>query len=218
MILRMLLPLAAAALVLTAWGWAGLSRFPDEPARPAGLAVLALGLCVEADALRVRFAAKREAKRQALFPIANILLGIGGAVFLPWQDAHPEAAPAVRWDAAGFRWAGVALLALGISVQAWSVRTLGRWFTPRVAIQEGHELIERGPYRALRHPFYTGLLLAMAGAPAVFASWLGFALTAAMLPLVAWRIRDEERLLEREFGERYRALRRRTWALLPFVW
>jgi protein-S-isoprenylcysteine O-methyltransferase len=112
-----------------------------------------------------------------------------------------------------------ALFALGIALRWWAIFVLGRFFTVDVAIHEGHELVQRGPYRVLRHPSYTGALLAFFGLGLLFESWP--ALVVVTLPVVAImlrRIRVEERALAEHFGAAWTAHCARTWKLVPGLW
>ncbi len=61
------------------------------------------------------------------------------------------------------RWVGCVLLAAGLVLRVWSIRVLARFFTVDVKVHADHELIERGPYRWVRHPSYAGALLAFLG-------------------------------------------------------
>lgn len=115
--------------------------------------------------------------------------------------------------------ASLALFLLGIVLRWWAILVLGRFFTVDVAIHEGHELVTRGPYRLLRHPSYTGALLAFAGLGLTLCNWL--ALAAFLAPVTAallLRIHVEERALAAQFGDAWRAHGARTWRLVPFVW
>src|SRR4051812_15868742 len=57
----------------------------------------------------------------------------------------------------------VALFATGLAVRWWAIITLGRFFTVDVVIEKDHEVVQRGPFRWVRHPSYTGVLLAFVG-------------------------------------------------------
>jgi protein-S-isoprenylcysteine O-methyltransferase len=143
-----------------------------------------------------------------------IMLSIGSAVFVAtrvsWGRFEPDAT--IQALALG------AFLA-GLGLRWWAILVLGRFFTVDVAIHEGHELVVRGPYRVLRHPSYSGALLAFAGLGLVFGSWLALALllvpiTGAMIG----RIHVEERALAQTFGAAWESYCARSWRLVPFVW
>ena len=95
---------------------------------------------------------------------------------------------------------------------------LGALFSGFVTVQKGHFLMTGGCFRWVRHPIYTGSLLALTGFFLVFRS--GLVLLALPLYLVGtlWRIADEERLLATVFGQEYERYRARTWRLVPFVY
>src|SRR5690348_6341946 len=85
---------------------------------------------------------------------------------------------------------GVALTAAGIGFAIWARRILGRNWSGRVEVKQDHSLIRTGPYRLIRHPIYTGLLIALAGTAIYFGewrSWLAFALFVVGLWLKARR-------------------------------
>jgi protein-S-isoprenylcysteine O-methyltransferase Ste14 len=114
---------------------------------------------------------------------------------------------------------GFAVLGAGIALRVWSIVTLGRYFTYVVGVQAGQRVIEDGPYRLLRHPSYTGLLVAFAGTGLLLDNWLALALI-VLIPLAAVlvRIRSEEATLGRELGDAYRSYSARTDRLIPRVW
>ena len=75
-----------------------------------------------------------------------------------------------------------------------------------------------GIYKHVRHPSYTGLLLATIGWVLVFRSTIGLVLNIILFVLLLGRMADEEKFLEAEFGDGYRAYREKTWRLLPFMY
>jgi protein-S-isoprenylcysteine O-methyltransferase Ste14 len=114
---------------------------------------------------------------------------------------------------------GLTIFVLGLALRAWAVHELGRFFKFTVVVQPGHEVVDTGPYRLIRHPSYTGLLAAELGLGVALGSWLS--IPACLLPpLIAFgiRLRTEERVLARELGEPYRAYMTRTKRLIPGVW
>lgn len=111
------------------------------------------------------------------------------------------------------------LFGCGLSLRFWAVRHLGQFFTTHVTIQQRHQLITSGPYRAIRHPAYTGLLLALAAAGWSMGDFL--ALLCLTIP-VFWgfrvRMNIEERMLRQEFGTAYREYCQTSWRLLPWLY
>jgi protein-S-isoprenylcysteine O-methyltransferase Ste14 len=114
-------------------------------------------------------------------------------------------------------WVGVALTAGGLLFTVWARVHIGMNWSGIVTIKEGHELITSGPYAIVRHPIYTGLLLAFAGSALARAEWRG--ILAVVIALWAlWRkLRIEERWMREQFGEAYQAYSKRVAALVPFV-
>ena len=116
-------------------------------------------------------------------------------------------------------WLGCALMAAGLLLRAWSVNVLAEHFTVDVAIRPGHELIRSGPYRLLRHPSYTGLLLTFLGfALALGSAWSLLLIAVVVTSALVWRIRVEEAVLRSAFPEAYPAYARETKRLVPFLW
>lgn len=113
---------------------------------------------------------------------------------------------------------GLALCATGIAVRLWSLETLGRNFSVLVRTSADQEMIRRGPYRLVRHPSYTAILLIVLGVPLVLLSALGFVVGLVLLSVgIAYRIRVEEAALVRRFGDSYERYRAISWYLFPYV-
>lgn len=114
---------------------------------------------------------------------------------------------------------GIALVWAGMLFRLWCIRTLGDFFSTQLVVQQAHELITAGPYRFLRHPSYTGGLITLGGLGISLGNGLSLAtLLLTGLVVYVWRIKAEEKMLARAFGERYEAYKKRSWRLIPFVW
>jgi len=110
-----------------------------------------------------------------------------------------------------------ALTAAGLLFAVWARRYLGANWSATVTIKEGHELIVGGPYALVRHPIYTGLLLALVGSTMAIGEWRGV-LAVALASAALWRkLRLEERWMRQQFGDVYGAYCRRVATLIPFV-
>jgi protein-S-isoprenylcysteine O-methyltransferase Ste14 len=103
----------------------------------------------------------------------------------------------------------------GAALAIWSRHLLGRNWSSVVELKAGHELVEAGPYRYIRHPIYTGLLLLFLGNALQVGDWRGLLAVAIVLASFWRKLRLEEHWLQERFGDAYRAYRQRTGALLP---
>lgn len=143
-----------------------------------------------------------------LVNLSAIALGIAAAYQLP-ECELPWPSPVV----------GCCLFALGLALRWYSVIQLGRFFTTNVAIATDHHVIDSGPYHFVRHPSYTGALLAAFGFSLSMGNWAS--LLIIFVPGCAiqlWRIHIEETALVEALGEQYRNYMRRTKRLIPFVY
>jgi protein-S-isoprenylcysteine O-methyltransferase Ste14 len=112
-----------------------------------------------------------------------------------------------------------AAMLLGLWLRSWAVVTLGSDFTWYITCRPGQPLVDRGPYRFVRHPGYAGALLTYCAGPFFLHSWLAATVALLVLPVVFLaRIRVEEGLLLAEMGSRYGDYRRRVRALVPWPW
>jgi protein-S-isoprenylcysteine O-methyltransferase Ste14 len=119
----------------------------------------------------------------------------------------------------GMELAGLLLLLLGLTVRIWTRTCLRGQYSGYLRVKVGHLLATEGPYRFVRHPGYSGFLLMAMGLCIGYSSLIGLiAIPALLLPGLAFRMRVEERLLVRQFGEKYRDYTRNSKKLIPGVW
>lgn len=127
-------------------------------------------------------------------------------------------AAAIRSAARSIFALGICCVLAGTALRWYAVATLGRYFTVTVATQASQPVIDTGPYRYIRHPAYTGLLLALLGFALALGNWAGV-LAMLILPGCAfgYRIAVEEAALLSALGEPYARYMRRTWRLIPYL-
>ncbi|MEO6103437.1 MAG: isoprenylcysteine carboxylmethyltransferase family protein [Pseudoxanthomonas sp.] len=148
--------------------------------------------------------------------LVTVYACIGIAVWLSYRPPGHIGDPALRLP---LFWTGLLLMATGLALRFWAIRVLARFFTVDVNIQEGHELIRRGPYRRLRHPSYTGSLMTFLGfGLALGNAWSLLVVMAPVTVAFIWRMRVEERVLAEAFPSQYPDYARQTKRLIPFVW
>ncbi|MGW5668119.1 methyltransferase family protein [Micromonospora sp. NPDC003776] len=108
---------------------------------------------------------------------------------------------------------------LGLVLRWWSFVALGKYFTVVVRTSADQPVVDSGPYRVLRHPSYTGLLLAFAGFGLMVGNWVSAAAAVVVISIaLSYRLRIEERALIAELGDRYRDFAAGRARLIPYVW
>lgn len=113
--------------------------------------------------------------------------------------------------------AGFILFLSGVAFRLYAIRTLGRFYSHRVRKIDKHRIIDNGPYRIVRHPSYTGMIVANIGFVLFFFNIATFLLLVlAFIPAVVYRISVEERMLFEIEG--YREYSRNRARLVPHIW
>ena len=114
---------------------------------------------------------------------------------------------------------GLAIYLAGFAMRRWSEMTLGRYFTFTVMTSAEQPVITAGPYRFVRHPGYTGVVLVVVGAGLVTGNWVGLAAwTLLVMGALLYRIHVEEAALLSAVGDRYRSYASDHKRLIPLVW
>ncbi|HEY4270813.1 MAG TPA: isoprenylcysteine carboxylmethyltransferase family protein [Candidatus Udaeobacter sp.] len=114
-------------------------------------------------------------------------------------------------------WTGPVLCIAGLLFALWARLILGRNWSGMVTLKEGHELVEYGPYRFVRHPIYTGMLVMFFATALVQRHLAGFVGVLLMFASFWIKLGLEENLMLQQFPERYAAYRQRTKRIIPFV-
>ncbi len=163
-------------------------------------------------ALKRKKTKSRESALQRLsyvFPLALTWILLVREIPMPWLN--------VRFvpDLAATEWTGVVLTAAGVAIACWARYHLGANWSGVVTLKEGHELIRTGPYRNIRHPIYTGILLALLGTAIALGEVRGLLAVAIAWASFYTKARREESLLAREFGTGFAQHQRQTGMFLP---
>jgi isoprenylcysteine carboxyl methyltransferase (ICMT) family protein YpbQ len=116
----------------------------------------------------------------------------------------------------GVELAGTILCVAGIAFAIWARIHLGKNWSGTPSIKEGHELITSGPYRFVRHPIYTGMLVALIGSALV--NGIDLIILLIFCVVFMLRIPVEERYMMQLFPDQYPEYKKRTKALIPFIW
>ena len=163
---------------------------------------------------RFRAGAQRQDKGSLVVVAGTVGLGTALCALL----ALTVPATAITSARAFLFWLGILLVYAGIAFRLYAINVLGTSFTSTVAITPDQPLIEAGPYRLIRHPAYTGVLITLLGFGLCYTNWLSLlVIVGCALIGFSYRIRVEERVLKAHLGQRYQEYMRRTKRLIPFV-
>lgn len=164
-------------------------------------------------ALRVKRTKAREKSLDRLITVVVVVMAYE-LLFARWSRIGPlglRFVPQESWVA----YLGIALSCVGTAISIWARYCLGEYWSARVTLKEGHELIRSGPYAFVRHPIYTGMLVACFGTALVVGEWRGILAVVLLLAAHSRKAMREERMLTQEFGDQYMAYRQSTGFLLP---
>jgi protein-S-isoprenylcysteine O-methyltransferase Ste14 len=150
-----------------------------------------------------------------LVVVAFVGAGLGGGFTLAGR-VQAAAIAEGRWL---FFVVGLVLMSAGIAIRQWAVAVLGRFFTIDIRVHPDQTVVERGPYRWVRHPAYSGLIVTFVGIGLALGNWAALAVV-ALVPAAGLvvRIRFEERALLAALGEPYRRFAASRARLFPGVW
>lgn len=158
-------------------------------------------------------------RRESLASRLGHLLPLGAAAILLAWPAAPDSWLSRRWMPASAGWAlaGAGITILGLLLTVWARLLLGANWSGTVTVKQGHELVLAGPYRYVRHPIYSGLLLAFAGSALARGDGAGL-LALLIVWLSLWRKwRLEERFMRETFGPAYSDYAARTPPIIPRI-
>jgi protein-S-isoprenylcysteine O-methyltransferase Ste14 len=166
-------------------------------------------------ARRAKAVVRSESALSRLLHIGPLLI----SVLLLWLPHLPVSVLGARFMplSAWAFWLGAALTVTGLLFSVWARNHIGGNWSAIVTIKQDHQLITSGPYALVRHPIYTGLLLAFIGSALARGEWRG--VLAVLIAFWAfWRkLRLEERWMQEKFGAAYSVYSSRVAALIPFI-
>ena len=154
-------------------------------------------------------------RRETIVGIVITLLAFASLMGLPFFDRHVIA---VFTDNIVIRWFGLFTAALGYTLIFLSGLALGKQYSAEVTIQKDHQLITFGIYQYLRHPRYAGVLSLAIGLSLLFRTWAGLLIAGILLLVLLLRIKDEEMMLSKEFGQEWEQYCQKSWRILPFIY
>ena len=157
----------------------------------------------------------REKSTDRLLTVAVVVLAYN-LLFADWLRIGPlrlRFVPPKPWVA----YIGIALTCAGVAIAIWARYSIGVYWSARVTLKEGHQLVRSGAYAFVRHPIYTGMFLGAVGTALVIGGWRGVLAVGLLLVAHSRKANREESLLTSEFGEQYVSYRKSTGFLFPRI-
>lgn len=113
---------------------------------------------------------------------------------------------------------GLGLFLTGLSIRLVAKKTLGNHYSYFLKTGQNPELINHGIYQYVRHPVYLAMLIYSAAVPLIFSSLYSFLIMLGLIPCTLYRIKIEERMLLKQFGDEYKPYMKTTKKLIPFIY
>ena len=112
---------------------------------------------------------------------------------------------------------GDVLVALGLFIDLLVFKE-NSYGASNIKVEDGQRVITTGPYALVRHPMYAGVLVMVIGVPLALSSWWGLVIMALVVPGLAWRIMDEEKLLKKDLPGYVEYIQKVKYRLVPYLW
>jgi protein-S-isoprenylcysteine O-methyltransferase Ste14 len=136
------------------------------------------------------------------------------SIFVAFVLSSADITPLPDW----LFYPGIVMMLAGIVVRQWAITVLGRFFSLTVRIQTNHRVVDKGPYRLVRHPSYTGAILSLLGLTLALETWAATLVLGVVFGVAyGYRIHVEEKTLTKELGSEYTDYMKRTKRLIPFL-
>jgi protein-S-isoprenylcysteine O-methyltransferase Ste14 len=154
-------------------------------------------------------------RRTRNYNFISLIIAISSAAIISWI-------PLFQFNRRGTSivfWIGILIICLGLFLRYWSIHILGKYFSTTVELEESQKIIQKGPYKWIRHPSYSGIILFCIGYGLAVQNWLSL-IIAISLPTIAllYRIKIEEETLVKGIGTEYEVYQKKTKKLIPGIW
>jgi len=153
--------------------------------------------------------------RTRYYNFVSLIIAISCAAIISWI-------PLFQFNRRGTSiifWIGILIICFGLFLRYWSIHLLGKYFSTTIELEDSQKIIQKGPYKWIRHPSYSGIILFCIGYGLAVQNWLSL-LIAISLPTIAllYRIKIEEETLAKGLGDDYEVYQKKTKKLIPGVW
>ena len=154
-------------------------------------------------------------KCSQLFPVEVSLVFVSffALIILPALDHRFGWSPVAPWVSL----LGDVIIVLSFLLMFWVIK-VNSFAASNIRVEEGQQVIDTGPYAYVRHPMYAGAFWLLVGIPLALGSWWGLGLIVPFLPVLLWRLLDEEKILNAQLRGYTEYTQKVRYRLIPFVW
>ncbi len=145
--------------------------------------------------------------------VSLIIVAFFASIVLPVLDYRFGLSRVPAWVSL----VGVAIIVASYTGMFWVIRT-NSWAASNVRVEADQKVVDTGPYAFVRHPMYAAAIWLFVGTPLALGSWWSIGLVVVALPVLLWRLLDEERVLARDLPGYVEYMRRVRYRLVPAVW
>lgn len=145
--------------------------------------------------------------------VSLVIVAFFAFIILPILDYRYGLSPVSAWVSI----VGNTIIIFSFLAIFWVIKT-NSWAASNVRVEAGQKVIDTGPYAYVRHPMYAGAIWLFVGIPLALGSWWSVALLIPFLPVLFWRLLDEEKILARDLPGYAGYMRRMKYRLVPYVW
>jgi protein-S-isoprenylcysteine O-methyltransferase Ste14 len=162
---------------------------------------------------RLKAGPRHERERSQKIIVSLVFVAYFALIVLPALDHRYDWSPVAPW---------VSILGDGLMAVSFlfifRVIRVNSFAASNVRVEKGQPVIDKGPYAHVRHPMYAGALWLLVGMPLALGSWWSLGLIVLFLPVLLWRLLDEEKILQRDLPGYSEYMRKVRYRLAPHVW
>jgi protein-S-isoprenylcysteine O-methyltransferase Ste14 len=145
--------------------------------------------------------------------VSLVFVAFFALIILPALDHRFGWSPVAPWASL----LGDVIIVLTFLFMFWVIK-VNSFAASNIRVEEGQQVIDTGPYAYVRHPMYAGAFWLLVGIPLALGSWWGLGLIVPFLPVLLWRLLDEEKILNAQLRGYTEYTQRVRYRLIPFVW
>ncbi len=162
---------------------------------------------------RLKAGPQHERERSQKIIVSLVFLAFLAAIVVPALDYRYAWSPVSRWVSI----LGNVIILLSF-LFIFRVIRVNSFAASNIRVEKDQRVIDTGPYARVRHPMYSGAIWLFVGMPLALGSWWSIGLIVLVIPVLVWRLLDEEKILQRDLPGYTDYMRRVRFRLIPFVW